>query len=134
MRLPNGYGSVYKLSGKRRKPFIVKKTLGYHVNHETGKSVRDDIIIGYTETKAEGLQMLANYNDNPYDVKTSKMTFKDLYEEWSNALSKQLLKQLFHLTELHLMHVRLCTIKYLSISKLKIFNTSSTQPIKTTLL
>ena len=82
MRLPNGYGSVYKLSGKRRKPFIVKKTLGYHVNHETGKSVRDDIIIGYTETKAEGLQMLANYNDNPYDVKTSKMTFKDLYEEW----------------------------------------------------
>ncbi len=51
MRLPNGYGSVYKLSGKRRKPFIVKKTLGYHVEHETGRSVRDDIIIGYAETK-----------------------------------------------------------------------------------
>lgn len=88
MRLPNGYGSVYKLSGKRRKPFIVKKTLGYHVDHETGRSVRDDIIIGYAETKAEGLQMLASYNDNPYDVKTSKMTFKDLYEEWSERAFK----------------------------------------------
>ena len=54
MRLPNGYGSVYKLSGKRRKPFIVKKTLGYHVDYDSGKSVRDDMIIGYAETKAEG--------------------------------------------------------------------------------
>lgn len=104
------------------------------MDHETGRSVRDDIIIGYAETKAEGLQMLASYNDNPYDVKTSKMTFKDLYENGPNVLSKQLLKQLFQPTELHLMHVRLCTIKYLSISKLKIFNTSSTQPIKTILL
>lgn len=25
MRLPNGYGSVYKLSGKRRKPYIARK-------------------------------------------------------------------------------------------------------------
>lgn len=88
MRLPNGYGSVYKLSGKRRKPFIVKKTLGYHVDHDSGKSVRDDMIIGYAETKAEGLQMLANYNNNPYDVKASNMTFKDLYEEWSERAYK----------------------------------------------
>ncbi|STO37556.1 Uncharacterised protein [Gallibacterium anatis] len=29
MRLPNGYGSVFKLSGKRRKPFIARKTIGY---------------------------------------------------------------------------------------------------------
>lgn len=83
MKLPNGYGSVYKLSGKRRKPFVVKKTLGYRVDKEAGKSVRDDLIIGYAETKAEGLQMLADYNSNPYDVKASRLTFSDLYEEWS---------------------------------------------------
>lgn len=27
MRLPNGFGSVYKLSGNRRRPFVVKKTI-----------------------------------------------------------------------------------------------------------
>lgn len=27
MRLPNGYGSVYKLSGHRRRPYVVKKTI-----------------------------------------------------------------------------------------------------------
>lgn len=84
MKLPNGYGSVYRLSGKRRKPFVVKKTIGYHVDHEAGKSVRDDLIIGYAETKAEGLQMLADYNSNPYDVKVSSLTFSKLYEEWSS--------------------------------------------------
>lgn len=25
MRLPNGYGSVYKLSGHRRRPYVVKR-------------------------------------------------------------------------------------------------------------
>ncbi len=88
MRLPNGYGSVYKLSGNRRKPYIVKKTLGYHVDHDSGKSVRDDLTIGYAETKAEGLQMLADYNRAPYDVEASRMTFKELYEEWSEQAFK----------------------------------------------
>lgn len=27
MRLPNGFGSVYKLQGNRRRPFVVKKTI-----------------------------------------------------------------------------------------------------------
>ena len=27
MRLPNGYGSVYKLAGNRRRPYVVKKTI-----------------------------------------------------------------------------------------------------------
>ena len=29
MRLPNGYGSVIKLSGKRRKPYAVRITIGF---------------------------------------------------------------------------------------------------------
>lgn len=27
MKLPNGYGTVYKLSGNRRRPYVVKKTI-----------------------------------------------------------------------------------------------------------
>ena len=62
MKLPNGYGSVVKLSGKRRKPYMVQKTTGYHIDPIKEKKVADYIIIGYTATKAEGLQMLADYN------------------------------------------------------------------------
>ena len=83
MKLPNGYGSVVKLSGKRRKPFLVRKTVGWHFDKEKDKQVQDILIIGYAETRAEGLQMLADYNKNPYDTKAAKMTFMDVYEEWS---------------------------------------------------
>lgn len=29
MKMPNGYGSIIKLSGKRRRPFAVRITAGY---------------------------------------------------------------------------------------------------------
>ena len=83
MKLPNGYGSVVKLSGKRRKPYMVRKTVGYHIDPIKEKKVAEYIIIGYTATKSEGLQLLADYNHNPYDTKAAKMTFSEVYEEWS---------------------------------------------------
>ena len=51
MKLPNGYGSVVKLSRKRRKPYMVRKTTGYHIDPVKEKKVADYIIIGYTATK-----------------------------------------------------------------------------------
>lgn len=83
MKLPNGYGSVVKLSGKRRKPYMVRKTTGYRIDPVKEKKIAEYIIIGYASTKAEGLQMLADYNKNPYDTKAAKMTFADVYDEWS---------------------------------------------------
>ena len=83
MKLPNGYGSVVKLSGKRRKPYQVRKTVGQHYDKVKDKQVQDMITIGYAATRAEGLQMLADYNNNPFDTKAAKMTFSDVYEEWS---------------------------------------------------
>ena len=71
------------MSGKRRRPYAVSKTVGWHVNPETGKSVQEQITIGYAATRAEGLQMLAEYNNNPFDIKASKATFQEVYERWS---------------------------------------------------
>ena len=42
MKLPNGYGTVYKLSGNRRKPWIARKTRAWT---DEGKQLFD--IIGY---------------------------------------------------------------------------------------
>ena len=85
MRLPNGYGSVVKLSGKRRNPYVVRKTAGWRYNKEKDKQVQEYIIIGYAPTKAEGLQMLAEYNKNPFDVSSAKTTFQEVFEKWSKS-------------------------------------------------
>ena len=77
MRLPNGYGSVAKLSGKRRKPYIVRKTTGFD---ERGYPIYS--IIGYAETREDGLLLLAKYNNDPWDIKGAKVTLNALYEQW----------------------------------------------------
>ncbi len=83
MRLPNGYGSVVKLSGKRRNPYVVRKTAGWRYDKDKDKQVQEYVIIGYAPTKADGLQMLAEFNKNPFDISSSKATFQEIFEKWS---------------------------------------------------
>lgn len=83
MKLPNGYGTVKKMSGKRRRPYVVKKTVGWHYDEAKDKMIQEQMTIGYASTRAEGLQMLADYNNNPFDLKASKVTFQEVYERWS---------------------------------------------------
>ena len=52
MKNPNGYGTVVKLSGNRRKPYAVRKTIGFN---EKGHPIY--LPIGYTETREEGMNM-----------------------------------------------------------------------------
>ncbi len=77
MRLPNGFGSVAKLSGNRRRPYIVKKTVGWK---ENGQPIIS--IIGYAATREEGLILLAQYNNAPWDVDLAKITLRGLYKSW----------------------------------------------------
>ena len=84
MKLPNGFGSVYKLSGNRRKPYVAKKTKGWDINPDTGKAKQLYITVGYYATRKEALTALAEFNANPYDVNAAKVTFADVYERWSD--------------------------------------------------
>ena len=83
MKQPNGYGSVHKLPGKRRKPWRVRKTNGWAMNEDGTKLVQQYITIGYYETRQEALQALADYNQDPYDIKNTTSTFTEVYEKWS---------------------------------------------------
>ena len=83
MRQPNGFGSVYKLSGKRRKPWCVRITTGWDINMESGKVIQKRKIIGTYPTKKEALIALADYNKDPYDPDLKGVTFEDIYEKWS---------------------------------------------------
>ena len=76
MRLPNGYGSVYKLSGKRRKPFIAVITK--KINADLGKQER--AVLGYYSKREEGLNALSAYNNNPFDLSKKDYTFQECFE------------------------------------------------------
>ncbi len=71
MKNPNKYGTVTKLSGNRRRPWIVREG-------QTGKQKP----IGYTTTREEGLILLAQYNKQPWDIDTNKITLQQLYDLW----------------------------------------------------
>ena len=77
MRNPNGYGSVVKLSGKRRRPYAARKTIGWRDN---GYPIYR--YVGYYKTRKEAIIGLAKYNQNPYNLDYSRMTLKQLYEKW----------------------------------------------------
>ena len=58
MKKANGMGSYYKLSGNRRKPFIVRKTIGWDIDVVTGRKKQLFLTIGYAATQQEASKML----------------------------------------------------------------------------
>ena len=89
MRLPNKYGSVYKLPGNRRRPWVARITAGWKTvvakrGKYEGQEVKRQVyqVIGYYETKPEALTALAKHQTNPVTPKAN-MTLEDLYNEWS---------------------------------------------------
>lgn len=77
LKNPNGYGSVVKLSGKRRKPFEVRVNTKMD---ERYYPVYD--VLGRFPTREEALIALAEYNKNPYSISDREITFSQLYEKF----------------------------------------------------
>lgn len=75
IRNKNGYGTVVKLSGNRRQPYEVRVNTRMD---ERYYPVYD--VLGRYTTREEGLIALAEYNKNPYDINSSKITFSELYQ------------------------------------------------------
>ena len=63
MKLPNGFGSIVKLSGNRRKPYAVRRHGKY---------------LAYFATHDEALIYLADVNKQP-DIIGSELTFAEIY-------------------------------------------------------
>ncbi len=78
MKNPNGYGSVYKLSGQRRKPFMAVRTIGWC--YETGNQKR--VVLGYFKTRKEALQSLAKNIDIKFNIETMNLTFENVWNKW----------------------------------------------------
>lgn len=83
MKLPNGYGSVEKLSGRRKKPFAVRVTEGWD---ENGKQIKK--YVAYFEKRKDALDFLAEYNKDPAAFKVE--TLREVFEKWSKTKFKKL--------------------------------------------
>lgn len=83
LKLPNGYGSIVKLSGARRRPFMVRITTELTPD---GKQIRK--VLGYFAKEKDALIFLADYNKNPYDPENAGITFAKLYDKWSDEKYK----------------------------------------------
>lgn len=81
MKLPNGYGSIKHLSGRRRNPYAVY----YPVTEWNDKGYPILKPLGYYRTYHEAMECLNEYNRNPYDPASRQMTFKEVYELWHKA-------------------------------------------------
>lgn len=93
MRNPNGYGSITRLKGKRRRPWWVRITTGWTTDEVRGRRRQTFATLGFYATKKEAMQALAEYNDNQYSLVGKDTTFADAVELWKksdkyNRLSK----------------------------------------------
>ena len=92
MRLPNGFGNVSKLSGKRRTPWRVRKTSGWVFDEKAKKAKQTYVTIGYYESRQKALQALSEYNTSPYDLNAEKITFAEVYAKWSDRKFEEISK------------------------------------------
>lgn len=75
LKNPNGYGSVIKLSGRRRRPWAVRVTDGFEGKKQKYR------YIGYYETLTAAREALAKEQIFPTSPKAN-ITFAELYSEW----------------------------------------------------
>ena len=75
-RHQNGFGSIVKLNGNRRKPYGVRVTTGW----KDGKQIRK--YVGYYSTQREALIALAEYHKGGYDLDLTKLTLKEVFDKW----------------------------------------------------
>lgn len=86
MRNPNGYGSAFKLKGRRRKPWIARVTAGWT---KEGRQLFQNV--GYFATKQEAMNALALHRVAPLPPRAD-ITLAVLYDEWSAAKYRKITK------------------------------------------
>ena len=81
-KLPNGFGSIKKLSGNRTKPFAAYPPVVEFKNNGSPVTVP---AIGYYEDWYLAFDALREYNKAPYDLSSQGITFREVYESYYQA-------------------------------------------------
>ena len=90
MKRAHNTGSITRLQGNRRRPYMMRVVTGYTVNKKTKKKVPKREIIGYARTKKEaGEKLFEYYQKGKFNP---AMTFRDVYDLWSQSKFPNLAK------------------------------------------
>lgn len=87
-RLPNGYGTIRKLSGRRTRPYAAFVNPRRIVNDENRKSHYQYDLLGTYPSRALAMEALLDYRRNSYNIKDAKLTFAEVYKRWSEVYFK----------------------------------------------
>lgn len=80
MKLPNNYGCVFKLSGKRRRPYAVRVKIG---DKNNGSAIYK--YLGYFEKAQDAHTFLAKYHEGlvtPANQLKTDILFRQVFDEW----------------------------------------------------
>lgn len=77
MRRGNGEGSIFKLAGKRRKPYAIRITVGY-----TDDGKQQYKYLGYYAKITDAKTALREYLSNPYDLNNKDVKLIDIFNKW----------------------------------------------------
>ncbi|ACZ01378.1 tyrosine-type recombinase/integrase [Streptobacillus moniliformis] len=91
LKLPNKFGSISKLSGNRRKRYMVRLSLPLD---ENGKQKR--LILGYYTTYNEAYKALIEYSSTPLNIEDAKtFTINVLFERFKKEKEETVSKETF---------------------------------------
>lgn len=80
MRNANRTGSVTKMAGNRRRPYIVRISDGYVYDEDNDKYILKRKTLGYYESQAKARKALADYLDCPCELDLIDITFSEIWE------------------------------------------------------
>ena len=83
-RLPNNFGNISRLPGKRRNPYRVRVCVGKTLDVENERVIRNYEVVGYFPTYEDALMHLTEYHKHPYDIDSATITFGEVFERWSD--------------------------------------------------
>lgn len=79
-RLPNGFGSIKKLSGNRSRPYAAYPPATLHSEqHRTSSGAS---AIGYYKDWYSAYDALSKFHGSPYDIQARNLTFAQVYERF----------------------------------------------------
>lgn len=123
MRRPNGAGGIRKLSGKRRKPYQVVVTSGYHIVNNMMKPRQ--ISLGCYATRKEALEKLAEWQVTHLraDLRyvTMQMAYNKIKSEFTESVGKQMetvYHKYYQLKDTRLVDIKAYTIEEVPLQKL----------------
>lgn len=106
-RSPRGFGSIIKMGGNRRNPYMVRIQVGKKINEEKGTVLPEYKILGYTKTRKDGILMI---------LQTMSSSMKYMRKHVMNFLLVNLDQLIWH-TKLRLKPAKNYTIKCLRTSR-----------------